>query len=54
MRQAAKPFVALMVLLGITSGIGAIQHGNPPWLSFQVASGALLILILLNVRSSDE
>jgi hypothetical protein len=54
MRQAAKPFVFIMMMLGITSGIGAMINGNKPWFSFQLASFCFLVLILISLKEGPN
>jgi hypothetical protein len=50
MLKYAKRGASLFLLLGITSSIGAISHGNSPALSIGLAVGMLGTLIILNFK----
>lgn len=54
MRQVFKRFFAIFMVLGITSSIGAVSHGNNPTLSITLAVTSLTALIILNLKWSTK
>lgn len=51
MKRIATQGSALFLVLGISSSIGAVSHGNNPTLSISLAVISLTALVIVNWRN---
>lgn len=54
LRQMLKLVCSTFTLLGITSTIGAITHGNDPYKSIVMGAWGLGFLIILNLNDKEQ